>query len=50
MRRKDPIVSTRNTMYGLAKLLGDAQAVRKGTVTRRVRRRLLGRALSRLIR
>lgn len=38
---------TRGVLYALARLLGDVQAVRKGTVGRRVARRVVGRATGR---
>ncbi len=38
---------TRGFLYALAKLLGDVQAVRKGTIGRRVGRRVVGRATGR---
>ena len=40
----------RRLLYALARFLGDLGAVRKGRTGRRVRRRLLGRLTSRLIR
>lgn len=33
-RKKDPISQTRKILYGTAKLLGDVNAVRKGTIHR----------------
>ena len=46
------IGKTRSILYGLARLLGDVQAVRKGRIGRRIARRaagkLTGRALGRL--
>lgn len=41
------VSSTRNLLYVLARLLGDYQAVRRGTVGKRVARRLAGRATGR---
>lgn len=38
---------TRGLLYTLARILGDVQAVRKGTVGRRIGRRIVGRASSR---
>jgi len=38
---------TRGLLYTLARILGDVQAVRKGTVGRRIGRRLVGRASGR---
>jgi len=38
---------TRGTLYLLARLLGDVQAVRKGRVGRRIGRRVVGRATGR---
>lgn len=43
-RKRDGVAASRGTLYKLARLLGDAQAVRKGTVGRRVGRRITGRA------
>lgn len=48
------ISSTRGLLYALARLLGDVQAVRRGTVGKRLMRRtagrLTGRGLGRLFR
>jgi hypothetical protein len=41
------IGKTRGLLYALARFLGDVQAVRKGTVGRRVGRRIVGRASAR---
>ncbi len=41
---------TRSLLYTLAKALGDYQAIKSGRVAQRVRRRLLGRLASRIIR
>lgn len=41
------IGKTRGVLYAVARLLGDVQAVRKGTVGRRVARRVVGRATGR---
>jgi len=38
---------TRGTLYLLARLLGDVQAVKSGRVGRRVARRVVGRATGR---
>ncbi len=40
---------TRGFLYALARILGDVQAVRKGTVGRRIGRRVVGRASGRTI-
>lgn len=40
----------RTFLYLLARLLGDANAVRRGTVPKRILRRFTGRALGRLLR
>jgi hypothetical protein len=42
-------MSVRSFLYRLARLLGDAQAVRRGRVAERAHNRLLGRLLSRFI-
>jgi hypothetical protein len=41
------VSSTRGLLYRLARLLGDYQAVRRGTVSKRVARRLVGKATGR---
>jgi hypothetical protein len=38
---------TRGLLYGLARLLGDVQAVRRGRVGRRIGRRIVGRITGR---
>ena len=43
------INSTRRTLYLIARLLGDVNAVQKGRVGRRVARRLTGRATGRAL-
>jgi len=42
------IGKTRGILYGLAKVLGDVNAVKRETVVKRVERRLLGKLLGRL--
>jgi hypothetical protein len=42
--------STRSLLYALARLLGDANAVQKGKVGRRIGRRLVGKATGRGLR
>ena len=42
-------MSLRSILYTLARLLGDANAVRKGRVTERATNRLMGRLISRFI-
>ena len=49
-RRRSSIASTRGTLYGLAKILGDVRAVQTGKVGRRAYNRTLGRSLTRLFR
>jgi hypothetical protein len=44
------VARTRSVLYRLARLLGDYQAIRRGTVGRRVARRVYGRATGRLAR
>jgi len=48
MRKKNSISQTRSTLYGLAKFLGDVDAVSKGTVGKRVARRGTGKATGRI--
>jgi len=48
-RKKDPISQTRGILYGVAKLLGDVNAVRKGTIGKRIARRAAGKATGRLL-
>ena len=40
----------RNSLYWLARVLGDLQAARKGRVVQRLKRRLVGRMLGRFLR
>lgn len=42
--------STRSALYRLACLLGDVQAVRNGTIAKRLERRILGKMTGRLLR
>lgn len=42
------IGKTRSVLYGIASALGDVNAVKRGTVAKRVERKLLGRLLGRL--
>lgn len=44
MAKKSSISGVRSLLYGLAKLLGDVSAVKKGTVGKRVARRAAGKA------
>lgn len=39
----------RSLLYGTAKVLGDVQAVRKGTVGKRIARRIAGRGTGRML-
>ncbi|GAB3179665.1 hypothetical protein GCM10027060_07820 [Nesterenkonia halophila] len=39
----------RSMLYGLGRLLGDVQAVRRGRVGRRIGRRISGKATGRLL-
>ena len=48
-KKKDPLSQTRGALYGLARLLGDVQAVRKGTVGKRIARRAAGKVAGRLL-
>lgn len=42
-------MNTRGTLYALARLLGDINAVEKGKTGRRIGRRLAGRATGRVL-
>ena len=44
------ISSTRSLLYTLARILGDVNAVKKGTVGRRIGRRLVGKLTGRGLR
>jgi hypothetical protein len=46
-RTRNSISSTRGTLYKLARILGDVQAVKSGRAGRRVGRRVTGRATGR---
>ena len=48
-RKRDPISKTRGLLYSLAKFLGDVNAVKKGTVGKRVVRRAAGKATGKLL-
>jgi hypothetical protein len=48
-RRKDSISQFREVLYSLAKLLGDVNAVRNGTIGKRIARRAAGKATGRLL-
>lgn len=48
-RKKDSISQARGVMYSLAKLLGDVNAVKKGTVGKRLARRTAGKATGKLL-
>ena len=41
------ISKLRSFLYGLARFLGDVSAVRRGTVGKRIERRIVGKALGR---
>lgn len=43
------INKTRGALYTLAKLLGDAQAFKNGTVGKRIARRVTGKATGRVL-
>lgn len=49
-RKKDTIAQIREFNYKTGRILGDVQAVRKGTIHKRIARRLLGKVFGRLIR
>jgi hypothetical protein len=42
-------MSTRSFLYALAKFLGDINAIKKGTVGKRVGRRIVGKATGRML-
>lgn len=42
-------VNARSALYALARAMGDVQAVRKGTVGKRIMRRAAGRVTGRLL-
>lgn len=44
------INKTRSLLYKLSRLLGDANAVRRGTIGKRVGRRVAGKATGRFLR
>ncbi len=44
------INQTRSLLYGLARLLGDVNAVQKGHVGKRIVRRMAGKATGRILR
>lgn len=48
-RKRSTIAQTRSFLYGLARLLGDIQAISKGpkATARRVARRAMGKAVGR---
>jgi len=48
-RKKDSISQARGILYGLARLLGDISAVQKGTVGKRIGRRVAGKATGRIL-
>lgn len=49
-RKKGPTISkTRGLLYGLAKALGDVQAVKKGRVADRAKNRIMGKILGRIL-
>lgn len=43
-------VAIRSLLYKLGRILGDAQAVQRGTIGKRIGRRLTGRATGRFLR
>lgn len=49
VRKRDPISQARGLLYGLGKLLGDINAVKKGSVGKRIARRAAGKAAGRLL-
>lgn len=48
-RKKDSISQARSVLYGLAKLLGDVSAIKKGTVGKRIARRAAGKATGKML-
>lgn len=49
-RKRDPIAALRRFLYLLGRVLGDARAVAKGKVGRRMGRRAAGKVSGRLMR
>ncbi|MGQ9512677.1 hypothetical protein [Thermodesulfitimonas sp.] len=48
-RKRDGLSRARSALYGLARLLGDVSAVKKGTAGRWLLRRAAGKATGRLL-
>lgn len=49
-RKSSGINQTRGLLYGLARLLGDVNAVKKGKIGRRIGRRVAGKVTGRALR
>ena len=49
-RQRSETAQIRGDAYKLARTLGDVRALQTGTIGRRARNRLVGRALTRLVR
>jgi hypothetical protein len=49
-RERSSIAQTRSALYRSARVLGDIQAIKAGRVGARIRRRIVGRLLSRFVR
>lgn len=49
VRKKNSISQARGFLYGLARFLGDVNAVQKGTAAKRIGRRVTGKATGRLL-
>lgn len=49
-RRRSGIAQLRSLLYGSARFLGDVRAIQTGRPGRRVRNRIVGRAVSRALR
>lgn len=42
-------MTLRSALYGLARLMGDINAIHKGTVDRRIKRRIAGKVVGRTL-
>ena len=49
MQTGEAVMSFRSFLYALARLLGDINAIQKGTVGKRVQRRVVGRLAGKLL-
>ncbi len=49
VRQRTLFGKPRRTLYGAARVMGDLNAIQRGTVGRRIERRLVGRATGRIL-